>query len=176
MKLQILIFLCFTSSMLLAQIDERNVLKASVGISRHMQEKATAPTILVAFNRDFVPNTQIEISATWSVPVDVSTEEEEIDLQLIQFNTSLLYKVLAERKQAFNIGIGFSAGFYGLDKTVIATEEELPSTEFIPGFTAIAEYNYILPSQWFIGARTSIARYNADRSAWFLGAVLGYRF
>ena len=127
------IIFCFLFSLSLsAQIKEPNALKAGFGISRFIEEKINTPTLLVAFNKDFYPNTFVEISAEWAMPVDVSTEDELRELSSYRFGMNLFYKVLDEPNQAFNAGVGFSAGFYGLDYTILASDEQDYTIEFNP--------------------------------------------
>ncbi len=168
--------LCCQWSIAQSQLLPDSGFKIGAGIAGYTQEGATAPSIMMAFNKDFFPNTQIEINVNWITPVDVSNEEETRDLQSFLFGMNLLFKVLEDRKQAFNAGLGFTAGFYDTDWTILATEEQGNTTEFVPGFSAIVEYDFILPSYWFFGLRASISRFDADKSSWFLGGTLGYRF
>jgi hypothetical protein len=169
-------FLVLLSATSFAQSQERSAFKVSAGISRHIQEKVNAPTLELAFDKDFFPRTFIEINAAWVIPVDVSTAEETRELQSYRFGMNLFFKILEDQKQAFNAGLGFAAGFYATDWTIIATQEEGSESTFTPGFSAIVEYDFTLPSLWFFGGRASISRFDMNRSAWFLGGVLGYRF
>ncbi len=176
MQIKFLLLFLLLSSATFAQLDEQNAFKASVGLSGHAIEKVNTPTLFLAYQKDFFPKTLIELNAAWATPVDVSTEEFMQDLQSFRFGMNFLFKVLEQRKQTFNVGMGFSGGMYNTDGIVIATQQDNSGTEFLPGFTLVTEYNYILPSQWFFGTRASIFRYDSNRRGWFLGVSLGYRF
>jgi len=176
MRFIVIIILLFSALICHGQVLERNALKASIGISGHNQENVQTPTLVVAFNKDFYPKTQVELHTAWLLPVEILNQEEETDLQSFRFGMHFIYKVLEEQKHSFNIGAGFSAGLYLVDQTILATQEKSNSADFLPGFSALIEYHYILPSQWMFGFRASTARYDADRGSWFAGVSLGYRF
>lgn len=176
MKFKLLIFfLCFTS-VAVAQFNERNSIMASAGITHHGAENVNTPSVLLAYRKDFYPKTLIEISAAWAAPVDLSMEEEMAYFQSFRFGMIFLFKILEERKQSFKAGMGFSAGLYDIEETIDPLQEAESRVEFLPGFSAAIEYNYILPSQWFFGARASLHRYDNSRRGWYTGATLGYRF
>lgn len=175
MRLSFILLILLSSTLTFGQ-TERNALKASVGISGHIAENVQTPSLVLAFNKDFYPKTQLELHAAWLFPVEIQTVEEQIDLQHFRFGMHFVYKVLEEQKQSFKIGAGFSAGLYLVDQTVLASQEMTNSADFLPGFSLLIEYHYILPSQWMLGLRASTARYDADRGSWFLGASLGYQF
>ncbi len=159
----------------MSQVDERNALHAGVGIFHHGIENTNTTSVYFAFQKDFIPKSLIEIRAAYAAPVDLSVEEEMTYFQSFHFDMNFLFKVLDERKQTFKTGIGFSAGLYDIED-IMLTQEDETRIEFLPGFSVVAEYNFILPSQWLFGVRTNLYRYDANRRGWFLGAVLGYRF
>lgn len=175
MRIYSLLFFLFCIIHSNAQL-ERSAFKASVGIAGYSQENIQIPSLVLAFSKDFYPKTQIELYSAWMPQVEVLTEETQTDLQAFRFGLHLMYKILSERKQSFHAGLGFSAGLYLSDQTILATQEKLDSAELFPGFSAMIEYHYILPSQWLIGLRASFSNYNENRSTWFSGATLGYRF
>ena len=178
-RLLVFLFLCgLLCPELAAQSyrSERNGLSGSIGISHFVQEKKNALTAIAAFNRHFLPNTSIEISASGSLPVDVNTNEEEQQLSALRFGMNLYYHVLDTRRQAFQVGLGLSAGFFQTKRTVLATQFASDDNDFKPGVNVLFQYYFLPADRWLIGARASLSRFDNERSIWYFGALAGFRF
>ena len=159
-----------------AQIREPGALKAGIGITGFSQEKVSTPTILLAYEKDFYPRTLIEVSTEYALPTNADSETITCELSNYRFGMNFLFKALEESNQTFSAGLGFSAGLYQTEKIEISTLQKEVQSDFKPGFSAIIEYDFILPSNWFFGARASTFRYDADRSGWMIMGLFGLRF
>lgn len=172
------IVFCFTALLLHAQPLPPSALQTGIGLSTYTREKAQTPSILVAFKKDFIPSTVLEVSGEHALISDYNLESEIGKIQSIRFGLSLLYKVVEERKQLLFAGFGFSAGLYDQDyiedSSIFSTRTQ--RTDLSPGFVIIAEYHYVLPNNLFFGGRANAFRYDEDRRGWNIGLVGGLRF
>ncbi len=174
----LLLFHLLAATIAYAQPLPPTAIKTGIGITDYNRENENAPTLLLAFNKDFLPKTAIEVSLEWALPIDYQLDFESGKLQSLRIGLSFLYKAVDERNQLLHLGLGFSGGLYNRDYIEVFASGSIQEqrTDLTPGFAAIVEYHYVLPNDLFIGARGSAFRYDADRGGWSLGLVGGIRF